>query len=413
MKKLLFTVMTCLMLVGSVTPIVGNEKEVDVPEVIHSVSHTSNMVKRDNSFRRPSKKTFASELSEYIYDMYVYEDIDLVGWMLHEQKILYSAFESSDEAVASVTSEGFLTALKGGYTEISFIYDGAPESIEVFVSNVLLRTELGESNSINMVVGRKFFVNLNGLGTGSTTYTSSDTSILTVSATGWVTTKKLGMAYVIARCDGYADAMKVEVVKPRFYEDEVHALVGETWHMRTNLWDGPGKIEGWKSSNPDVAKIDSKGYIKALKPGTTTISVKSGSYTAKCKVIVQENTASYDVDMNIDLYNPDEIEIIQERIYYSGMVLKVDVYVFNNTNTKVSKLSNVDLAVEYNNPMYNEESYEYPYEGYVLLASQVFKEIELDLDAKSFKKITISFTSGTKFSGFWLQHCKDNIYFRY
>ena len=43
----------------------------------------------------------------------------------------------------------------------------------------------------------------------------------------------------------------------------------------------------YKSSNKKVAIVTSKGVIKALKKGTTVITVKSGNYTVKCKIIIK------------------------------------------------------------------------------------------------------------------------------
>lgn len=43
----------------------------------------------------------------------------------------------------------------------------------------------------------------------------------------------------------------------------------------------------YKSSNKKVATVTSKGVIKALKKGTTVITVKSGSKTVKCKITVK------------------------------------------------------------------------------------------------------------------------------
>ncbi len=53
----------------------------------------------------------------------------------------------------------------------------------------------------------------------------------------------------------------------------------------------------WKSSNPDIVSVDSNGNIKALKPGTATITVttKDGNYTATCQVTVDKKPDTYKV----------------------------------------------------------------------------------------------------------------------
>jgi hypothetical protein len=44
----------------------------------------------------------------------------------------------------------------------------------------------------------------------------------------------------------------------------------------------------WKSSKPAVASITSAGFIRAKKPGITTLTLKSGKKTAKCKLKVRK-----------------------------------------------------------------------------------------------------------------------------
>ena len=43
----------------------------------------------------------------------------------------------------------------------------------------------------------------------------------------------------------------------------------------------------WKSSNPKVAAVNSKGKVTAKKTGKTTITAKANGKTAKCKITVR------------------------------------------------------------------------------------------------------------------------------
>ena len=51
----------------------------------------------------------------------------------------------------------------------------------------------------------------------------------------------------------------------------------------------------WKSSDEEVAKVDEKGYVNSINPGTCTIEVTAGSAKAKCTLVV----ASQVYDMSI------------------------------------------------------------------------------------------------------------------
>jgi hypothetical protein len=50
----------------------------------------------------------------------------------------------------------------------------------------------------------------------------------------------------------------------------------------------------WSSSTPIVASVDQNGYVKALTPGTTTITVstKDGKVSAQCRVRVSLTVAA-------------------------------------------------------------------------------------------------------------------------
>ena len=62
-------------------------------------------------------------------------------------------------------------------------------------------------------------------------------------------------------------------------------LQGKTYRLKASGENLPAKIK-WRSSNKRVAKVDKTGKVTARAAGTTTITVKSGRYKAKCKVTV-------------------------------------------------------------------------------------------------------------------------------
>lgn len=65
---------------------------------------------------------------------------------------------------------------------------------------------------------------------------------------------------------------------------------GKTKTLKIN---GATDTVTWKSSNKSIASINSNGVIKAKKAGTTTITVKCGNYTFKCKVTVTKKPPTY------------------------------------------------------------------------------------------------------------------------
>lgn len=76
--------------------------------------------------------------------------------------------------------------------------------------------------------------------------------------------------------------------KIKLSKTKVTLYVGEKDHL--DLYDGKSQVLDlkWKSSNKDVAKVNEIGIIKALKAGTTKITVKYKKKKYICKVTVKD-----------------------------------------------------------------------------------------------------------------------------
>ena len=97
--------------------------------------------------------------------------------------------------------------------------------------------------------------------------------------------------------------------------------VGEKDYL--DLYDGKSQVLDlkWKSSNKDVATVDSVGHIKALKAGTTKITVKYKKKKYICKVTVNDalkNHVSYELidipeNKELDRNNYKAIKIMNDN----------------------------------------------------------------------------------------------------
>ncbi len=76
----------------------------------------------------------------------------------------------------------------------------------------------------------------------------------------------------------------VRANSPKLSESTVKLKVGEKYQL---TYSGMGGSVKWKSSNPSVATVNSKGLVKAKNMGKTTITVTGAKATLKCTVQVR------------------------------------------------------------------------------------------------------------------------------
>ena len=109
--------------------------------------------------------------------------------------------------------------------------------------------------------------------------------------------------------------------KIKLSKTKVVLYVGEKDYL--DLYDGKNQVLGlkWTSSNKKVATVDSVGHIKALKAGTTKITVKYKKKKYICKVTVKDalkNHVSYELidipeNKELDRNNYKAIKIMNDN----------------------------------------------------------------------------------------------------
>lgn len=84
---------------------------------------------------------------------------------------------------------------------------------------------------------------------------------------------------------------------------------------------GKNKNVTWKSSDKNIASVDSKGKITAKKPGSTTISAKANGVEATCKVTVKKAnfTKTYERDLDGD-GKKEKIQVSKD----AGTMINID-----------------------------------------------------------------------------------------
>lgn len=227
------------------------------------------------------------------------------------------SWSSSDSTVASVDSTGYVRARSAGTATITVkTKDGnykatcvitveEPEEEEVSVTGVTLLPETytmnkGEMTPLIVTVSPVNATNK------SVSWSSSNTSVATVSSGGFIQAKQVGTTTITVRTadGGYTDSSVITVV-----EDTSDTITGMTISTtkvplrdtrKLNLTVTPASASWsenleFKSYNTRIATVSSDGVVTGVSPGYTVIQVKTkdGSMSATATVYVYDEIESF------------------------------------------------------------------------------------------------------------------------
>lgn len=122
-------------------------------------------------------------------------------------------------------------------------------------------------------------------GYGSTRYSSSNSSVASVTQSGKVTARKSGTATITVSNNGTKKYVKITVKNPSLTVKSKKIKVKRSFKI--GIRGRIGKAT-FKSSNKKVATVSSSGKVKAKKKGSATITVTTNGIKLKCKVKVRK-----------------------------------------------------------------------------------------------------------------------------
>jgi uncharacterized protein YjdB len=127
-------------------------------------------------------------------------------------------------------------------------------------------------------------------------WTTSDTTVSTVSGTGVVSARRLGTARIVASSEGEFGSATVTVIPPpvatvTVAPADAQALVGSTVQFQAQTYDDSGealtgRTIAWSSSNSGVASVDATGRTHAVAPGSATITAASEGKNGRATITV-------------------------------------------------------------------------------------------------------------------------------
>lgn len=243
-------------------------------------------------------------------------------------------FESGNPAIVSVDEDGTAYGEAAGRTYL-YVYSldsndewydlqpdpvrSIPVSVDFAITSSSKSVAVGDTIALN--------TNISGNNKNSVNWTSSDTTVATVSSDGQVTALNKGQATITASVinnsvfgtnDIQKSSITINVIDSFALSEMEHILnVNETFDLTAIVTDSSASVT-WKSSDESVATISTSKTdkytvkINAKKTGTATITatqvIDGVAKTAVCEVSVKEPVVNVSI-------SPSEVEIIKGTQY--------------------------------------------------------------------------------------------------
>lgn len=261
------------------------------------------------------------------------------------------SYKIYDTTIAEV-SNGIVYGKKAGETDLKvwtdngkydmcrvIVYENKPTSIDLPST---LSLEVGKSKTLTPTV-------VPSDATYTLSWSSSNTSVATVSQSGVVTAKAAGATIITVRTDnGKSDDCLVTVTQSAVSPTSVSVTptslsleVNQTANLTATVYPSNATTSlTWSSSNTNVAKV-SNGKVTAVGAGSCVITVKtSNGKSATCNVTVAEpvvNPTSVYVSPSSLSLEVNESANLTATVYPSNATTSLT---WSSSNSSVAKVSN-------------------------------------------------------------------------
>ncbi len=213
----------------------------------------------------------------------------------------------NDQAVATVSPTGLLTAISPGVATISATESRKTATTQVIVLAPIAALSLGP-NGITLHPNETLQLHASltddqgqVLDGRQILWTARDLRVAEVSADGVVVAHDIGTTFIIAEAESQRDsaALRVQAAVASVGVTPDHPVLapGETLQLSATPRDGTGaaltgRMITWSSSDPRVAGVSAAGMITAAAEGVASISVTSEGRSGSAVVTVVDRVSS-------------------------------------------------------------------------------------------------------------------------
>lgn len=213
------------------------------------------------------------------------------------------SWKSDNEAVATVSDDGMVTAISVGTAIITATCGSATATCTVTVNPVEATSIELSSRDVTLLIGSTTTLTATVYPENTTnqqiTWSSSAPTIASVDAKGNITAIREGEATITATCGSASATCKVTVtpVAPTSIELNVKDMVlyigqSETIQAIVRPPNTTYPTVTWHSDDESVATVSANGKVTGTKEGTATITATCANVSATCRVTVNPIPAS-------------------------------------------------------------------------------------------------------------------------
>ena len=262
---------------------------------------------------------------------------------------------SSATAVAAVSASGLVTAVANGSATITATSGSASGSAAVTVAQTVSRVAVSPVADTLVAGDTLRFSAVAADANGHPVvgvefqWTSSDTAVAGVDASGLATGASAGEAEIAATASGVAGGAALTVLAPvpaavEVTPDTVElTALGQTVRLAAEVRDQIGRVMTtsvlWSSGDTLVATVDSAGVVTATGGGATTVTARAGEASGTAAVAVMQAAGSVHVSPATDTIAVGAtLRLAAEALDANGNAIAGAAFTWSSSDTSVASV---------------------------------------------------------------------------